>query len=295
MDTTKLPTIIIADPPFHDPSNCADLVIRTADNVDFFVLKVLLSLDSPSSFFRHVLQASHHTEERDNLPVLEVKEDSSIFRILLFFCYPYKIPEIRDFKQFTDVGTALEKYCIDNAFERFIEAVLASSVIKEQPARVFSVAVGNGWKKLAETAMRNTLAIPLEPEVEFEEFRNMNALQHFRLRDYHRKCGKAVQDLNIKEKEQFSTNASMGHAQFVSMVSQVDVIFNPDSIKEPLLPDIALDEDIIQRTIAASISECSSDEWAEIAASKVRLLGKLLAKEIDERISAVPLNMEWTK
>lgn len=198
MDTTNLPTVTVADPPFNDPSDCADVVIRTADNVDFFVLKALLSLNSPSSFFRHALQASRHTEERDGLPVLEVKEDSSTFRTILLFCYPYKIPEIKYFAQFTKVGMALDKYCIDNALERFIEAVLASSVIKDQPVRVFSVAVANGWKELAETAARNTLAVPLEPEVEFEEFRHINALQHFRLREYHRKCGKVVQDVCMK-------------------------------------------------------------------------------------------------
>ncbi|KAK0434807.1 hypothetical protein EV421DRAFT_1276687 [Armillaria borealis] len=334
MDTTSLPTITIADPPFNDPSDCADVVIRTADNVDFFVLKALLSLNSPSSFFRHALQASHHTEERDGLPVLEVKEDSSTFRTLLFFCYPYKIPEIKDFAQFTKVGMALDKYCIDNALERFIEAVLASSVIKDQPVRVFSVAVANGWKELAETAARNTLAMPLEPEVEFEEFRHINALQHFRLREYHRKCGKVVQDVCVKKDFSMKMlwlgrhliNRSGLELEFLQFdyhrIADCQRCQKPlpfsieiysgrlyrthrwlgdylDSVAAQALqwpcPSIALDEDIIQRTIAASMSECGHDEWAKIAASQVRLLGKLLAEEIEKRISKVPLNMEWAK
>ncbi|PBK93645.1 hypothetical protein ARMGADRAFT_1063018 [Armillaria gallica] len=335
MDPTNLPTVTIADPPFNDPSDCADVVIRTADNVDFFVLKALLSLNSPSSFFRHALQASHHTEERDGLPVLEVKEDSDTFRTILLFCYPYKIPEIKDFGQFMKVGMALDKYCIDSALERFIEAVLASSVIKDQPVRVFSVAVANGWKELAETAARNTLAIPLEPEVEFEEFRHINALQHFRLREYHRKCGKVVQDVCVKKdhamsmlwlgcrlddrsgpKLEFlhSNNHSKPDCQRcrkplpfrIDLHSELGLYSTHrwlgdylDSVAKQALqrptPGIALDENIILRAIAASMSECGHNEWAKIAASQVHLFEKLLAEEIDKRISEVPLNMEWTK
>ncbi|SJL13621.1 uncharacterized protein ARMOST_17067 [Armillaria ostoyae] len=332
MDTTNLPTITIAGPPFNDPSDGADVVIRTTDNVDFFVLKALLSLNSPSSFFRHALQASYHTEEKDGLPVLEVKEDSSTFRTILFLCYPYKIPEIKDFAQFTKVGMALDKYCIDNALERFIEAVLASSVIKDQPVRVFSVAAANGWKDLAETAARNTLAMPLEPEVEFEEFRHINALQHFRLREYHRKCGKVVQDVCVK-KDYSVTMLWLGRHLNNLSVPRLECLQSDyqrcQRCKKPLsffiqvysraasygahrwlgdyfdsvaaqalqrpVSGIALDEDIILRAIVASMSECGHDEWAKIAVSQVRLLGKPLAEEIDKQISEVPLNMEWMK
>ncbi|KAK0476929.1 hypothetical protein EDD18DRAFT_111590 [Armillaria luteobubalina] len=331
MDTTKPPTITIAGPPFNDPSDYTDIVIRTADNVDFFVLKALLSLNSPSSFFHHALKASHHTKERDGLPVLEVKEDSGTFRIILFFCYPYKIPEIENLAQFMKVGMALDKYCIDNALKRFIEAVLASSVITDQPVRVFSVAVANGWRELAETTARNTLAIPLEPEIEFEEFRHINALQHFRLREYHRKCGKVVQDVCLQEvgveerllrRTLWSVCAKRSGLEFLECVSDQYRRPNCPRCRKPLpfvirgdgiwcgwyfahrwlgdyldlvaaralqrpRPSIALDEDIILRAITASMSECGDDEWTKIAASQVHLFGKLLAEEMEKRISEV--------
>ncbi|KAK0209195.1 hypothetical protein DFS33DRAFT_1272237 [Desarmillaria ectypa] len=323
MDNTQLPTVTIADPPFHDTSNFADLVIRTTDNVDFFVLKALLSLNSPSSFFRHALQASHHTEERDGFPVLEVNEDSSTFRTILFFCYPYKVPEIENFEQFMKVGMALEKYCIDNASERFFEVVLASSVIKEQPVRVFSMAVAHGWKDLAKTAARNTLAVSLEPEVEFEELKHINALQHLRLRAYHRNCENAVRDLYIRRVLGTEMLWLGGHSsaglEFVwdhgsckwcrkPLSLSIQIVQGHihqthrwlgdylDSVGAHALqrpwPDIALDEDIILQTIAASTSECGSDKWAKIAASQIRLLGKRLAEEMNKRISEVPLNVE---
>ncbi len=70
MDFTEQPPITTADPPFNDASNLADLVIRTSDDVDFFVHRAFLLLKSPSPFFRYALYESHHTEEKGGLPVL---------------------------------------------------------------------------------------------------------------------------------------------------------------------------------------------------------------------------------
>ncbi len=90
IDAKQSPTI--ADTPFNDPTDNVDLVIRTADNVDFFVLGVLLSMRSPSSFFRHALQNNRGTEERDGLPILRVKEDSATFRFILLLCIHTLLP-----------------------------------------------------------------------------------------------------------------------------------------------------------------------------------------------------------
>ncbi|PBK93667.1 hypothetical protein ARMGADRAFT_1030251 [Armillaria gallica] len=154
MGTTEGPITTTADAPFNDPTDCVDLVIRTVDNVDFFVLSGLLSLKSPSSFFRQVLQGSHHTEERDGLPVLEVKEDSETFRLILLLCYPHAPPKIKSVVQLVAVGKALDKY------------------------------FANGWKELGEAAAKNTLNVPPDSEVELEDLRRTDALQYVRLRDY---------------------------------------------------------------------------------------------------------------
>ncbi|PBK93663.1 hypothetical protein ARMGADRAFT_1012482 [Armillaria gallica] len=101
------PRMTIADAPFDDPTDSVDIVIRTADNVDFYVLSILLSLKSPSSFFRHVLKNNQHTEERDGFPVLEVEEDSDTFRTILLLCYPNVAPQIKSVEQIVTVKKAL--------------------------------------------------------------------------------------------------------------------------------------------------------------------------------------------
>ncbi|PBK76272.1 hypothetical protein ARMSODRAFT_220343 [Armillaria solidipes] len=194
MDFTEQPPITTADPPFNDASDLADLVIRTSDNVDFFVHRAFLLLRSPSSFFRHVVYGSHHTEEKGGLPVLEVVEDSATFKSILLFCYPYDTPEFASVEQFSAVGMTLDKYCMDHAFERFIQTVVASPLIMKQPLRVFAVAVANGWKVLGETAARNTLGVPLDGvESDVKELDGISARHLQRLLNYHKRCGKTTQ------------------------------------------------------------------------------------------------------
>ncbi len=192
IDAKQSPTI--ADTPFNDPTDNVDLVIRTADNVDFFVLSALLSLRSPSSFFRHALQNNRHTEERDGLPILRVKEDSATFRFILLLCYPYTTPEVESLDQLLEVAEALDKYCLDAALDRLIRTASTSSLIKEHALRVFAIAITHGWRELGEIAARCTLAVPLDRAIsDVEELDGISARHLFRLQDYHKRCGKAAQ------------------------------------------------------------------------------------------------------
>ncbi|KAK0434793.1 hypothetical protein EV421DRAFT_1909094 [Armillaria borealis] len=326
MDDAALPSITRADAPFNDTSDFADLVIRTADNVDFFVHKVLLSLKSPSSFFRHVLESSHHTEEKDGLPVLEVKEDSRTFRTVLLLCYPYDVPEIKTIEECFAVGVVLDKYCLDNGFERFIRAMLASPLMKQNALRIFGFAAAHGWKDLGEAAARNTLHMALDQEVEFDGLDSITALQYLRLRDYRKRCGKAAQfesDPTLGEKMTWIAGKTSELLFLRSDLEEQtcrwcgkslscwmttgDRIFRThpwlayyvNTVKAEVLrrpgSEIALDEDIIAQAVVKSISQCGHEEWTKIAASQIHQYGTLLANEIERLIAQVPLNIDWTK
>ncbi|KAK0455607.1 uncharacterized protein EV420DRAFT_552502 [Desarmillaria tabescens] len=314
MDIDALPApITTADAPFDDLADNADLVIRTDDNVDFFVLSALLSLGSPSSFFHQVLQGNKHTEERDGLPVLRVEEDSDTFRDILLFCYPYATPKIGSIEQFMEVGMALNKYCMDLATERFIQTVLVSSVISEQPFRVFALAVANGWKEIGEAAARNTLSMPLNQVVsDIEELGVISARHRYRLQDYHVRCGKAAQiragmGVSLPWLDQKTSGLTFlrrdsvcpwccSGIRFVAYGDSgerlyshgwlVDTYFqlvNAKLLLEPW-PQVALDDHIIDQTIVASNKQCGA-HWNSIAGSQILRLGKIVAEEIDRRIS----------
>ncbi len=314
VDAQRAP-ITTADVPFNDRADSVDLVIRTADNVEFFVLSALLSLRSPSSFFRQALQGSEHTEERDGFPVLKVKEDSDTFRTILLPCYPYITPEIESIQQFLAVGIALDKYCMDRAMERFVAAMLVSPVISEHPLRVFALAVANGWKKLGDAAARNTLATPLNRAIsDVEELNEISARHLYRLQDYHARCGKAAQiqagslstwlnqkifgllfhqELRMDEcrwcrKSYYDYRRRPDSASLYPHPWLTDTYFrlvNTKLLLEPW-PQVALDDYIINQTIFASTKQCGS-QWNEVAGSQVRRLGKIVAEEIDRRVSEV--------
>ncbi|KAK0434792.1 hypothetical protein EV421DRAFT_1909093 [Armillaria borealis] len=332
IDAQPWTPITTAGAPFNDPTDNVDLVIRTADNVEFFVLSVLLTLRSPSSFFRHALQDSKHTEERNSLPILEVTEDSDTFRTILLFCYPDVAPKIKSVEQFQAVGVALDKYCMDRAMGRLVEAVLASSMISEQPLRVFALAVANGWKKLGEAAARNTLVLPLRQAISDVEELNIITARHL-----YRRCGEAAQiqageemkhpwvngktsglrflqprrsqcqwcnrklDYVMREETesilgegQLETNYIYGHPW---LSDTYFLLVNAKVLLEPR-PQVALDDHIVDQAVLASTKQCNSahhDKWTSIAGSQIRLLGKILAEEIERRISEVPLDIEWQK
>ncbi|KAK0479752.1 hypothetical protein IW261DRAFT_151777 [Armillaria novae-zelandiae] len=324
--TVGLPKITRAEAPFSDASDLADLVIRTTDDVDFFVHRVLLSLKSPSSFFRHALEGSRHTEERDGLPVLEVKEDSSTFRRVLLFCYPYDVPEMKNIEECFAVGGVLEKYCLDNSFERFVRAMLALPLMKQNAVRCFGFAAARGWKDLGEAAARNTLRVALDQEVEIDGLDSITALQYLRLREYRKRCGKAAQfesDPTLGEKMTWIAGKTSELLFLRSDLEEQtcrwcikplhcwmttgDQIFRTHSwlgnyvntvkaevLRQPM-PEIALDEDIVAHAVMNSISQCGHEEWTKIAASQIHLYAKLLEEEIERLISQVPLNIDCTK
>ncbi|KAK0185112.1 hypothetical protein F5146DRAFT_195597 [Armillaria mellea] len=335
MEIEAKPTpITTADAPFNDPADSVDLVVRTADNVDFFILSGLLSMRSPSSFFRHVLQSNRHTEERDGFPVLEVKEDSDTFRTILLLCYPHVDPQIKNIDKLVAVRVALEKYCMDYAIGRFEQVVIASTLIREQALRLFVLAFRKGWRRLGEAAARNTLLIPLNQEVAIEELNDIPALQYVILRDYHKKCSDAAQ-MNLKGREilfwvnpkdasslkflgphhlrnvrtspfapscesmrsRVRVRDANGEIILVSVPGWISDYIGAVSQKlgETPHPEIAMDEKIVNRAILSSGEQCRIDSWEDIAASEIQRFAKLLSKEIDRRISEVPLNIEWTK
>ncbi|KAK0185131.1 hypothetical protein F5146DRAFT_987259 [Armillaria mellea] len=327
-----------AEAPFNDTSDLADLVIRTTDNVDFFVHRVLLSLKSPSSFFRrrkllhrgepHVLEGSRHTEERDGLPVLEVKEDSSTFRKVLLFCYPYDVPEMKNIEECFAVGVVLDKYCLDNGFERFVRVMVVSPLMKHNALRIFGFAAAHGWKELEEAAARNTFRVALDQKVELDSLDSIPALQYSRLRDYRERCGKAAQ---------FESNPTLGEKMTWIAGKTSELLFMRSDLEEPICrwcrkpltcwmttgdqifrthgwladyvntvkarvlrqptSEIALDKDIVAQAVVKSISQCGHEGWTKIAASQIYQYATLLANEIERLIVQVSdvTAAEWSR
>ncbi|KIM90348.1 hypothetical protein PILCRDRAFT_41804, partial [Piloderma croceum F 1598] len=131
--------------PFDRPD--ADVIIRSSDNVDFRVLKLLLSLASP--FFddmfglpQGTIGAIHEKQEtRDDLPVIQITENSQVVTILLKLCYPITIapaPALDSVEMVLAVMEAAIKYGIEEVELYVREALIKPPLVEENPTQVFA-------------------------------------------------------------------------------------------------------------------------------------------------------------
>ncbi|KAG1888256.1 hypothetical protein F4604DRAFT_1877393 [Suillus subluteus] len=128
----------------------ADVILRTADGVEFRVFKLFLSLASP--FFETLFslpQAPDGATDQEMKDGLAVIADS-----FLRFCYPSTLADDPSLENLTDVLSMLSaarKYSLD-----LIEK-------KTEPIRCFAVARNAQLKHETITAARHTLRQPLIP------------------------------------------------------------------------------------------------------------------------------------
>ena len=102
-----MPPVKIADAPF-DKAN-ADIIIRTADDVDFHVHRIILILASP--FFEDMFSLPQGPSTSTlELPVIDVSEPSHTWDALLRICYPCTDPVLEDLGDITTLLEAAAKY-----------------------------------------------------------------------------------------------------------------------------------------------------------------------------------------
>ncbi|PFH50253.1 hypothetical protein AMATHDRAFT_4159 [Amanita thiersii Skay4041] len=161
---------IDAATPFNS-STKADIILRSSDSVDFYALGPLLSIVSPvfDDMFSLNQAANQQETKKDGLPVVSLAEHSTILRFILLLIYPH-VDEPNLFGSglsrgvFINVCLAARKYCMDVIEGKLKKMLLTSPLIKEDPLRVFSIAlhIGSDWDSVAMTAAQNSLSIQLK-------------------------------------------------------------------------------------------------------------------------------------
>jgi len=112
-----------ADSPFDPASHTPDVILRSSDNVDFYVMKSFLAFSSPDVFggMFTLPQAQLNIPSPSGLHIVPVTEDSKTLRILLLYCYPL---DPHDEGNDSDVGdiaravSAARKYAMDFTGEK---------------------------------------------------------------------------------------------------------------------------------------------------------------------------------
>ncbi|KAI0071799.1 hypothetical protein K474DRAFT_1712159 [Panus rudis PR-1116 ss-1] len=131
-------TTTTAGAPFDDAD--ADIVLRSCDNVDFLVSKVILKVASP--FFADMFTLRQPTSDEPALltrPVIDMEEDAATLDCLLRLCYPLpERPRLDDLNTVEQVLRSALKYDID-AVTRSVKHRLAE-LASDKPHGVFAVA-----------------------------------------------------------------------------------------------------------------------------------------------------------
>jgi len=184
-----------AGPPFHVITPDLTVILRSSDEVDFFVLRPILS--QVSVVFRDMFELPGHGGASENpdsdgprrgIPLIEVTETSTTLDILLRLCYPVEAPDPSnlELKNIRHLLEARRKYMIE-AFDHTIKVAL-SRIAESQPFAVFALASRYALEDAANDAAKQMLCFPENDVLDESFLKDITAEQYHRLLKYRRQC-----------------------------------------------------------------------------------------------------------
>ena len=144
---------IDAEKPF-DSSGKADMILRSTDRIDFYVLRGLIGFVTP------IFDSVSSTSQKNGLPVLDIEEDSATLRHLLSLIHPCVESQIDDIDTFMRVARAAQRHGMSIVGEMLRQKLDVSRHIEDDPVRTLWVAIAFGWGQVAKKAAMHALALP---------------------------------------------------------------------------------------------------------------------------------------
>lgn len=188
--TINAPAITITRSPFND--HRADVTIRTSDNCNFRVHKVILSLASPvfSSMF-DLPPPPDTVNEQWDLPVVPVSENSRTMEKFLQFCYPLGDPVLDSLQDVGDILEVMRKYDVEEGQKRVRKYLSTAAFLERRPLQVFAIAYQHHLEEEVQLAASYTLRRPRIDDY-CAELERLPASAYFRLAKYNSKCRVAI-------------------------------------------------------------------------------------------------------
>ncbi|CAL1706755.1 unnamed protein product [Somion occarium] len=182
------PEKITPGSPFDDPR--ADAIIRSSDNVDFKVHKLILSMASP--VFSDMFLFPQMVQEDAELPVVTVSEGSPVMDWVLRATYPTASTELNELDFIYQIVQAADKYQMDFLVDRLMSPL--GKFVESDPLRVFAVACRFKHVSLARRAAHYTLRLLQRDIIQayIPEFKFMPSDMLQYLLRYHEQCSNAA-------------------------------------------------------------------------------------------------------
>ncbi|KAF8347922.1 hypothetical protein F5887DRAFT_954745 [Amanita rubescens] len=165
----------------------ADLVLRSSDSIDFFVVAAVVRLISP--VFDQIFPLKEH-ESKDGRPVILVRESSRVLLPLLRIVY-HDIDELdtADCQLYRDIVLAVRKYEMTSIERKLQKQIATSSLIFSEPLRIYILAIIIGLEHVQKGAALNTLSRPLQEMTYTSELNLITGADLYRLVRFRFRCG----------------------------------------------------------------------------------------------------------
>jgi BTB/POZ domain len=182
-------------PPFDDPD--ADIILRSSDQVDFHVYRVILSKASPVFKDMFSLPQPGGTDTTLNShTVIDLPESSRTLATLLTAIYPISpMSETDEEHSLSDHLAAIQaakKYDMAVASEFFLRNFKDSTCVQDSPVKTFCVAYGLQLGEAAQIAAKASLKHRLSMDDIGDELQHTNRPALFQLWQFHRACSAAA-------------------------------------------------------------------------------------------------------
>jgi len=190
-DTEEFST---AKAPFDNPEG--DIILQSADGVDFHVFKLILSL--ASDVFQGMFTLPQETTQSgvSSAPIIPMTENSTTLESLLLLCYPTANPIFKTLEDAKDVLEAARKYGMEAPISRARD-IIFTRFLETKPLELYALSCAFGWQQHAQKAATLTLQISLKdlgrPDSNFLGIKDMSAFDYHKLLIYHHDCGVAAQ------------------------------------------------------------------------------------------------------
>lgn len=211
-----------ADSPFDPESHTPDVILRSSDNVDFYVMKTFLAFSSPDVFgaMFTLPQTQHDIPSPSGLHIVPVTEDSKALRILLLYCYPLDLQdEANDVGDIARAVSAAHKYTMDFTAKRIEKGFLskALSLLDRNPLHIYALACRYGFEELGRAA-RKMSDVPPSHLSSSPELKHITGMDMYQLSQFRHRCVLAIWEWYFETKHSFQEEGPFGEAVEVAYV-----------------------------------------------------------------------------
>ncbi|EIW53686.1 uncharacterized protein TRAVEDRAFT_133930 [Trametes versicolor FP-101664 SS1] len=175
------------DRPYRN-SKKGNLIIRSADGVEFYVERAVIAHLSP--IFQDMFSIPSPSDAEAK-PVVDVTEPGVVWDALLGFCHFLPSDPFPSLSTIRALLEAARKYRMSAVEEWMRNTLLQSGYAETQALRTYAIACAYGLSDVALVAARGCIGLS-DDHGGTKELELITALQYTRLGDFHKRCGSAA-------------------------------------------------------------------------------------------------------